>query len=160
MRYELSLKLSQENLHEMAPISMIRPSTVHDLATRTSSGSLSSHTFTSRRPYISHEPYIIATIVTLKCLLLKVKVKKEHAWRCSFLPHLQFFEQNFQSAWFFVLNRVDILQRFVKLMILILNAINIFQTMQIMIHLMIGMKTVIRVQIFSLIYIQVVNKCF
>ena len=31
MRYELSLKLSQENLHEMAPISMIRASTVHDL---------------------------------------------------------------------------------------------------------------------------------
>ena len=114
MRYELSLKLSQENLHEMAPISMIRPSTVHDLATRTSSGSLSSHMFTSRRPYISHEPYIIATIVTLKCLLLKVKVKKEHAWRCSFLPHLQFFEQNFESVWFFVLDRVDILQRFVK----------------------------------------------
>ena len=75
MRYELSLKLSQENLHKMAPISMIRPSTVHDLATRTSSGSLSSHMFTSRRPYISHEPYIIATIVTLKCLLLKISMQ-------------------------------------------------------------------------------------
>ena len=35
MRYELSLKLSQENLHEMAPISMIRSFIVHDLATRT-----------------------------------------------------------------------------------------------------------------------------
>ena len=75
MRYELSLKLSQENLHKMAPISMIRPSTVHDLATRTSSGSLSSHMFTSRRPYISHEPYIIATIVTLKCLLVKISTQ-------------------------------------------------------------------------------------
>ena len=75
MRYELSLKLSQENLHEMAPISMIRPSTVHDLATRTSSGSLSSHMFTSRWPYISHEPYIIATIVTLKCLLVKISTQ-------------------------------------------------------------------------------------
>ena len=75
MMYELSLKLSQENLHEMAPISMIRPSTVHDLATRTSSGSWSSHMFTSRRPYISHEPYIIATIVTLKCLLLKISMQ-------------------------------------------------------------------------------------
>ena len=41
MRYELSIKLSQENLYEMAPISMIRSSTVHDLVTRTSSGSLS-----------------------------------------------------------------------------------------------------------------------
>ena len=35
MRYELSIKLSQENLYEMAPISMIRSSTVHDLVTRT-----------------------------------------------------------------------------------------------------------------------------
>ena len=75
MRYELSLKLSQENLHEMAPISMIRSSTVHDLATRTSSGSLSSHMFTSRRPCISHQPYIITTIVNLKCLLLKISMQ-------------------------------------------------------------------------------------
>ena len=41
MMYELSIKLSQENLYEVAPISMIRSSTVHDLLTRTSSGSLS-----------------------------------------------------------------------------------------------------------------------
>ena len=41
MRYELSIKLSQENLYEMAPISKIRSYTVHDLVTRTSSGSLS-----------------------------------------------------------------------------------------------------------------------
>ena len=41
MMYELSIKLSQENLYEMAPILMIRSSTVHDLATRTSSGGLS-----------------------------------------------------------------------------------------------------------------------
>ena len=75
MSYQLSLKLSKGNLHEMAPISMIRPSTIHDLATRTSSGSLSSHMFTSRRPYISHEPYIIATIVTLKCLLVKISTQ-------------------------------------------------------------------------------------
>ena len=75
MRYELSIKLSQENLYEMALISMIRSSTVHDLATRTSSGSLSNHMFTSRRPYISHEPYIIATLVTLKRLLLKISMQ-------------------------------------------------------------------------------------
>ena len=74
-RYELSIKLSQENLYEMAPISMIRSSTVHDLATRTSSGSLSNHMFTSRRPYISHEPYIKATLVTLKRLLLKISMQ-------------------------------------------------------------------------------------
>ena len=62
MRYELSIKLSQENLYEMAPISMIRSSTVHYLVARTSRGSFSNHMFTSRRPYISHEPYIIATL--------------------------------------------------------------------------------------------------